>query len=193
MSEPATETQTDTPSTDRLVIRIKLAPREPPPPPPAPRLSKGAQLAIVGAVVVLVGWFGIGSLKSDPPPPPAAAVARAQPPPKSAKPVEPEVPPQPEAPLSATHEVIPDVPQSALDTIRGTIRVIVRVSIDKQGMVVAAIPDEPGPSRYFRRLSVEAAKKWTFTASKSDDQRAMRVQFNYRRDGATASASPAPK
>lgn len=196
MAEPATEAQTDTPSTDRLVIRIKLVSQEPALPPPR-RFSRGAQLGIAGLVVaVLVGWFGIGSLESDPPPPPAAiakAPVAAEPASKPAKPVEPEVPQQPDAPPSAINEIIPDVPQSALDTIRGTIRVIVRVTLDKQGTVVAATADEPGPSRYFERLSVQAAKKWTFTPAKLEDQRVMFVRFYFRRDGATANASPAPK
>lgn len=196
MAEPATEAQTDTPSTDRLVIRIKLVSQEPAPP-PARHFSRGAQLAIAGLVVaVLVGWFGIGSLESDPPPPPAAiakAPVAAEPAANLAKPVEPEVPQQPDAPPSAINEVIPDVPQSALDTIRGTIRVIIRVTLDKQGTVVAAIADEPGPSRYFERLSVAAARQWTFTPAKLEDQRVMFVRFYFRRDGATADATPAPK
>lgn len=194
MSEPATESQMDTPSTDRLVIRIKLV-SEQAPPPPARRSSRGAPLAIAGAVVaVLLGWFGIGSLESDPPPPPAipakAPIAVAEPAPKL---VEPTAPQQPDAPPSAINEVVPDVPKSALDTIRGTIRVIIRVSIDKAGAVVAATADEPGPSRYFQRLSVQAAKKWTFTPAQLEDQRVMLVRFNFTRDGATASASPASK
>lgn len=193
MSEPATETQTDTPSTDRLVIRIKLVSQESPPTPPARRSSRGVQLTIVGVVVaVLLVWFGIDSLESDPPPPPPVVTAKApiaavEPAPK---PVEPE-PPAP--PPSSINEVVPDVPQSALDTIRGTIRVIIRVSIDKQGTVVAATADQAGPSRYFERLSIEAARKWTFTPAKSEDRQAMLVQFNFTRDKATASAKPAPK
>jgi len=181
------------PAADRLVIRIKLAPREPSPPPPAPapRLSRGAVAAIVGAVLIVMGWFSIGSLRSDPPPPPAVAakapVAAVEPAPK---PVEPTVQHQPDAAPSVLKEVIPDVPQSALDTIRGTIRVAVRVSIDKQGVVVAAAADDPGPSRYFKRLSIEAAKKWTFTPASSEEQRTMLVRFNFTRNGTTAHSGP---
>ncbi|GFE79516.1 hypothetical protein GCM10011487_15160 [Steroidobacter agaridevorans] len=196
MAEPAIETPSDTPSTDRLVIRIKLVSQEPAPP-PARRFGRGAQLVVAGLVVaVLVGWFGIGSLESDPPPPPAAvakAPVAAEPAPTPAKPVEPEVPQQPDATPSAINEVVPDVPQSALDTIRGTIRVIVRVTLDKQGTVIAAAAEDSGPSRYFERLSLEAAKKWTFTPATLDDRRVMFVRFYFRRDGATANASPEPK
>ena len=193
MSEAATESQLNAPSTDRLVIRIKLVPQEPAPP-PARRPSRSLQLAIAGTVVaVLVGWFGIGSLESDPPPPPVAAKAPVAAVAPVAKPVEPAVSQQPDAPPSAISETIPDVPQSALDTIRGTIRVSVRVSIDKQGTVVDAAADDPGPSRYFERLSLEAAKQWTFTPAKLEDRRVMFVRFNFTRAGATATASLAPK
>jgi len=192
MTEPATETPTDTPPTDRLVIRIKLEPKEEPaPPPPTPRLNKGAMALAAGVVAVLLGWFGIGNLKSDPPPPPPAVTAKAP----SAAPVptppEPEVQQQPASPPSAVNEVVPDVPQSALNTIRGTVRVVVRVNIDQQGTVVAATAADSGPSRYFERLSIEASKKWTFTPANVDDQRVMLVQFNFTRGGATATASSA--
>jgi TonB family protein len=188
MSEPATETQTDTPA-DRLVIRIKMVVEEEPAPPPAPapRLSKGAMVLIVGVVALVLGWFGIGSLRSDPPPPPAAPakapIAAAAPVPA---PVEPEVQRQPDAPPSAINKVIPDASQSALATIRGTVRVVVRVTLDQHGTVVAATADDPGPSRYFERLSREAAKKWTFTPAKLELQRSLLIRFNFTRYGATA-------
>jgi TonB family protein len=191
MSEPATEPQTDTPA-DRLVIRIKMIVEEEPAPPPAPapRLSKGAMVLIVGVVALVLGWFGIGSLRSDPPPPPAAPakapMAAAAPVPT---PVEPKVQQQPDAPPSAINKVIPDASQSALATIRGTVRVVVRVTLDKQGTVVAATADDPGPSRYFERLSREAAKKWTFTPATLEDQRSLLIRFNFTRYGATANAS----
>jgi TonB family protein len=88
--------------------------------------------------------------------------------------------------------VIPDVPRSARETIRGTIRVSVRVIVDKDGAVLAATTDNGGPSRYFERLAVEAAKKWTFTPAKSQEQRVMLVRFSFTRDGTTARASTLP-
>jgi hypothetical protein len=97
---------------------------------------------------------------------------------------------QPDAPPSTVNEVIPDVPRSALETIRGTVRVSVRVIVDRQGTVVAAAADDRGPSRYFERLSVEASKSWTFTPASSDEPRIMLVRFNFTRAGATAHASP---
>ncbi len=97
---------------------------------------------------------------------------------------------QSNAPPSSMNEVLPDPPQSALDTIRGTVRVSIRVIVDKDGTVIAAAADDPGPSRYFERLSLEAAKKWTFTPAESQAQRVMLVRFNFTREGTTARAHP---
>jgi TonB family protein len=84
--------------------------------------------------------------------------------------------------------VIPDVPRSARETIRGTVRVSVRVVVDKGGTVLAATAHEPGPSRYFERLAIQASKKWTFAPTDSEEQRIMLVRFNFRRAGTTAHA-----
>lgn len=91
---------------------------------------------------------------------------------------------------SPIQEVIPSVPRSALDTIRGTVRVSVRVTINEQGAVVAASADDPGPSRYFERLALEASRKWTFTPARMQEPRTMLLRFNFTRDGASARAAP---
>jgi len=188
----ATESQLETPPAGRLVIRVKLVPQAPPPPAP-PRLSKAALLAILGIVAVLLGWIGFKVFGSDPTPPPAVAIE--QPPPKpvvaavAPPPVQQPVAQQPDPPLSPVNEVAPDVPKSALDTIRGTIRVVVRVTIDKQGAVSGVVTEERGPSRYFERLARDASRKWTFTPSKAEQPRTMQLQFNFRQDGATAQAT----
>lgn len=86
-------------------------------------------------------------------------------------------------------EVVPEVPLSARRTIRGRVRVAVRVIVEQDGTVFAALADDPGPSRYFERLAVDAAKKWTFAPASSDEQRLMQVRFVFTRDGTTASAT----
>jgi TonB family protein len=93
---------------------------------------------------------------------------------------------------AATVEVMPAVSQSALDTVRGTIRIALRVSIDKAGAVVAVTSDEPGPSRYFERRSVDAASKWRFAPAQTDEPRSMRIVFAITRSGVTGSATPLP-
>jgi TonB family protein len=94
-----------------------------------------------------------------------------------------------QAPAPEVHEEIPNVPKSALQTIHGHVKVAVRVLIDKEGKVTAVLVDQAGPSRYFERLSVEAARKWTFPP---DDEQAVRlklVRFQFTRTGTTAQAT----
>jgi TonB family protein len=67
--------------------------------------------------------------------------------------------------------------------------VSVRVIVDQEGTVLAATADDPGPSRYFERLAIEASKKWTFAPTDSEAQRIVRVRFNFTRAGTTARAS----
>ena len=189
----ATETQLETPPAGRLVIRVKLVPQEPPAPPPAqPRLSKSALVAILGVVAVLLGWMGFSFFGPDPTPTPSATNTPLPKPavaPVAAAPVQPEVRQQPDLPLAPVNEVIPEVSKSALDTIRGTIKVAVRVKIDKQGKVVGTSTEERGPSRYFERHAVDASKKWTFTPAKAEEQRTLLLKFNFTRFGATAETS----
>ncbi len=65
------------------------------------------------------------------------------------------------------HQVLPDVPQSARDTIRGTVRVGIKVSVDPSGSVTDAAIDSPGPSAYFANLALQAARRWKFAPSPS--------------------------
>jgi hypothetical protein len=68
--------------------------------------------------------------------------------------------------------------------------VSVRVIVDKEGTVLAATPDDAGPSRYFERLAVDASKEWTFAPTDTEEQRVMLVRFNFTRAGTTAQANP---
>ena len=82
--------------------------------------------------------------------------------------------------------VMPDVPRQASNTIWGTVRVAVRVSVDALGNVTQAQLQSAGPSRYFARLSLEAARKWRFAAPTQNGQATSSVwllHFGYRRDG----------
>jgi TonB family protein len=90
------------------------------------------------------------------------------------------------------HEEIPDVPQDARRTIRGHIKVWVRVIIEQDGSVFGALADRAGPSRYFERLAIEAAKKWTFSPSDTPARRMMQVRFDFTRSGTTARAVALP-
>ncbi len=82
--------------------------------------------------------------------------------------------------------VMPDVPRSASNTIWGTVRVAVRVAVDASGNVTGAELQSAGPSRYFARLSLEAARKWHFAAPTQNGSPVASVwllHFGYRHDG----------
>ena len=69
-------------------------------------------------------------------------------------------------PGEVVKQVLPDVPQSARNTIRGTLSVAVRVRVDPSGRTVGAEIGSPGSSRYFARLALRAARQWEFAAPK---------------------------
>ena len=64
------------------------------------------------------------------------------------------------------HEVLPDVPTKARNTIRGKVRVSVRIQVGPSGRVVSGKLDSPGPSKYFAKLALQAAQRWEFTPAK---------------------------
>jgi TonB family protein len=65
-------------------------------------------------------------------------------------------------------QVLPDAPQKARDTIRGKVRLSVKVNVDASGTVTQAILDAPGPSQYFADRTLKAAQLWKFTPTKVD-------------------------
>jgi TonB family protein len=64
--------------------------------------------------------------------------------------------------------VLPRVSPSARQTIRGKIKVIVRVQVDPNGDVSNARLDSPGPSKYFANLALQAAQHWKFKPAQAD-------------------------
>jgi serine/threonine protein kinase len=64
-------------------------------------------------------------------------------------------------------QVLPDVSTKARDTIRGTVKIAVRVHVGPAGGVTAAELDGAVPSRYFADLALRAARDWTFQSPES--------------------------
>jgi TonB family protein len=87
------------------------------------------------------------------------------------------------AALSVLRAAIPDVPLRARQTIHGHIQVWVAVGIDPNGSVGTVETERAGPSRYFHRLALQAAKKWTFSPSTSAARRRMQIRFDFSREG----------
>jgi TonB family protein len=91
-------------------------------------------------------------------------------------------------PPAALHEVNPDVPPGARRSIRGHIKVWVRVMVDPDGSVSAAVADRAGPSKYFERMAIDAAKKWTFPPVDNPSRRLIQIRFDFSHDGTTERA-----
>jgi TonB family protein len=69
------------------------------------------------------------------------------------------------------HKAMPDVSQKALETIRGKVRVSVKVNVDASGKVTNAAFEAPGPSKYFSDAAIHAAKNWTFAPPSSNGEK----------------------
>jgi TonB family protein len=94
------------------------------------------------------------------------------------------------APLpSVAHQEIPDVPRSVRESVRGVIKIGVRVSVDRSGNVVAATLEHRASSKYFGRAAIDAAAKWKFAPAPDAGTRVWRLQFEFARTGETAHAT----
>ncbi|MGA8870630.1 MAG: TonB family protein [Candidatus Acidiferrales bacterium] len=129
--------------------------------------------------------------------PTISGLAEAAPLPAAAPPapVKPAALPSPRAAVLARGEVLsrvlPDVLRSASATISGTVRVRVRVNVDPSGNVTGAQFDWPGPSRYFARLSMAAARQWKFRPPGVNAKSAASewiIRFDYTNSAISATA-----
>ena len=87
-------------------------------------------------------------------------------------------------------QVLPEVPDKALNTIRGVVRVSVRVHVDAAGNVSQAELEAPGPSRYFADLALKAARKWIFGSPELEGKSVPSewlIRFDFTQSGVVAS------
>jgi TonB family protein len=113
-------------------------------------------------------------------PAPPAAAAPAAPPPTSAG--------APTAKGEVAEQVMPDDRVHADRTIHGRVTVRVRLSVDREGNVSDASLDSAGPSRYFAKIAVEAARKWRFKPTQANGSpvpSTWLLRFEFRRGGTT--------
>jgi len=151
-------------------------------------------LAVIVVVVVIAAIFlSRGKSPSVPAPDPAQQpAAQSEPAPApQLLPSEPAAPAKKAAPSGGgvVHQVLPDVPQSAKNTITGTIKVTVQVQVDASGKVASAKFKSAGPSAYFAGLAMKAAQRWEFTPPTVDGQptgSAWLLQFHFRRTSTQA-------
>jgi TonB family protein len=95
-------------------------------------------------------------------------------------------------PRKVVHQVLPDVPRKARDTIQGKVRVGVRVRVDASGRVSGAKLNSAGPSKYFSGLALSAARRWKFDPAKVDDRNVSSewiLRFEFSKTGTKAVAA----
>ena len=92
------------------------------------------------------------------------------------------------SPTPVLHEEIPAISPSARATIRGVIKIAVRVSVDRSGNVVATTLQSRASSKYFNRVAMDAAKKWQFAEDADKPSRVWLLHFDLTRAGTTARA-----
>jgi len=195
------------PKTTTAAIPSQAA--RPTPSAPGPTKPQAWLAVALGAVVlVALGWIGLRAFRSSAVPaaaPPAvqmpagsssqsADITAEHPsgevrlPPNSAASTARPGRSEAAAPPSALHEAMPEVSPGARRTIRGHIKVWVRVTVGRDGRVFAAVPDRAGPSRYFQNAAIDAAKKWTFPPVDAPSERVMQIRFDFSHEGTTGRA-----
>jgi TonB family protein len=126
--------------------------------------SKTAVFAVVGAVLgvaLVLAVLTTSSHRSAPSP--AAPSQSSSPAPSQSPAPAAETPSGPVVKGEIAHQALPDVPEEIEATIRGHIKVDIRVQVDPDGKVVQAAIDYAGPSHYFADRALDAAKKWKFS------------------------------
>lgn len=171
------------------------------PPPPRRPVKRGAVAAALLVAAVLVGLIVFISRGKSVPAPATATTEQPAPqtPPETAPAPAPKPPVREPAAApkkvvasggEVVHQVLPDVSQSARNTITGTIKVSVRVEVDPSGKVTTAKFKSPGPSRYFAGLAMKAAQRWEFSPPEVDGKPTAStwlLQFRFKRTSTQAS------
>lgn len=173
----------------------------------SPRSSRRGPIvaaALFGAVIVAVLVFHFSHKSSAPPAASADQPAVSQPATSQPADSQPAVlKPAPSSPAPAAtsaakparptaasdsdviHKAMPEVSKGARKTIRGTIKIGVRVEVDPSGKVTSAKLASPAESPYFNRLSLQAAQSWQFAAQPTAS--AWLIHFRFRRTSTDAS------
>jgi len=145
---------------------------------------------VVGIITLLVVWTGVHLFHPRADVRPTASMTPPSPP-AASPPAPAETPKASTAapPPAVLHQEIPDISRSARGTIRGVIKIGVRVIVDRSGDVIATTLDHRASSKYFARAALDAAEKWKFVEVTDQDSRVWLLRFEFTRAGATARAA----
>jgi TonB family protein len=173
-------------------------------PPVAGRLS-GPAIAAAALAVLAVIWIGWRLFHSHPNNLPQPASSNSQPSSPQAAPraapaqnLSASAPAPASTPAAApasagvVHQTIPDVSRHARESIRGRIKITVRVTVDRSGNVVGERLVNSGSSKYFARLATDAAAKWKFVPADTQGSREWLLRFEFTRGGATGQVAAPP-
>jgi TonB family protein len=86
------------------------------------------------------------------------------------------------------HQAMPEVLQSARNTIQGKLKVSVKVNVDRSGNVEDAELESRGPSKYFARAALAAAQDWKFKPAMVNGRGVLStwiLRFEFTRGGTT--------
>jgi TonB family protein len=104
-------------------------------------------------------------------------------------------------PPTVIRKILPEVSEKARATIRGSVRINVRVQLNPDGTVSSAELANPAASEFFADLALKAARQWQFgppaNASSSDSASGQRaaptsatIRFDFTQISTAASALP---
>jgi serine/threonine protein kinase len=142
--------------------------------------------AVVGFAIFMAVWLSIRAIHSRAASQAPVALASAAAQPTATAPQTPAA----SAPTSSVlHEEVPAVSRGVRESIRGQIKIAVRVTVDRLGNVTGENTEVRGSSRYFARLAAEAARKWKFAPADNASPREWLIQFEFARDGISAHAA----
>jgi TonB family protein len=81
---------------------------------------------------------------------------------------------------------MPEVTSKARNTIRGKVKLNIRVDVDSAGAVTDAKIEGSGGSRYFSDLALKTVRQWKFEPVKvngSETSQRWRIRFEFLRSG----------
>jgi len=150
---------------------------------PAPVVSEKAEVAPAKPADPRPAASGSAPPKDSTPLAPAAPPL-SKPPATSARSA---VPPGSAGEVEVLHRAIPDVSSKARSTIRGTVRINVRVKLHPDGSVSSAELDSPASSPFFANIALKSARDWRFAPSSAPSRL---LRFDFTSSGSNAYLVP---